>query len=183
MKGWLCWTPSWAAGEIHAVIGRSPMGTCAVTTPLGRYRQNYEPAFLALPAHPDEPTLHAAYELVRAAFADDVGLLDLIRTHRTVLAEVLLAGVDPPGLPAILDAAAGFLVESSAPFEMVRRSFLENTCNEKPRPDLLGRAGSGISGHEYDTLACHERSASCRPGRGLISSGCAQRSCATHSLS
>ena len=89
------------------------------------------PAFLAFLAHPDEPTLHAAYELGRAALADDVSLLDLVRTHHTVLAEVLLAGVDPPGLPAILDAAAGFLVESLAPFEMVRRSFLEHTSNEK----------------------------------------------------
>ena len=102
-----------------------------MTTPLGRYRQNYRPPFLAFLAHPDEPTLHPAYELGRAALADDVSLLVLVRTHHTVLAEVLLAGVDPPGLPAILDAAAGFLVESLAPFEMVRRSFLEHACNEK----------------------------------------------------
>jgi hypothetical protein len=102
-----------------------------VTTPLGRYRKNYQPPFLAFLAHPNEATLHAAYELGRAALADDLSLLDLVRTHHTVLAEVLLAGVDPPGLPAILDAAAGFLVESLAPFEMVRRSFLEHTSHEK----------------------------------------------------
>lgn len=102
-----------------------------MTTQLGRHRRNYTPAFLAFLAHPDEATLHAAYELGRAALADDVTLLDLVRTHHTVLAEVLLGGVEPADLPATLDAAAGFLVEALAPFEMVRRSFLENTSKER----------------------------------------------------
>jgi len=98
-----------------------------VTTPLSRHSRNYTPAFLAFLAHPDEATLHAAYELGRAALADDVSLLDLIRTHHAVLADVLLAGIDPQDLPTVLNAAAGFLVEAMAPFEMARRSFLERT--------------------------------------------------------
>lgn len=104
-----------------------------MTTQLSRHSQNYRPAFLAFLAHSDEATLHAAYELGRAALADNVSLLDLIRTHHAVLAEVLLTGNDPHDLPAILDAAAGFLVEAMAPFEMARRSFLErNSTPDQP---------------------------------------------------
>ena len=47
-------------------------------TPLSRHTQNYRPAFLAFLAHSDEATLHAAYELGRAALADNVSLLDFI---------------------------------------------------------------------------------------------------------
>lgn len=98
-----------------------------MTTPLRRLGQNYRPAFLAYLTHRDEASLHAAYELGRAALADDVNLLDLIRIHHTVLGEVLLPGLDARELPAVLDLAAGFLIESLAPFEIARRSFLEKT--------------------------------------------------------
>ena len=118
-----------------------------MTTPLGRYRQNYRPPFLAFLAHPDEPTLHPAYELGRAALADDVSLLVLVRTHHTVLAEVLLAGVDPPGLPAILDAAAGFPGRVVGAFEMGRRSFLETPATQEFRRTWSVEQGSRISGH------------------------------------
>ena len=115
------------------------MATTAVTTPLRRLRKNYTPAFLAYAARRDEVTLHAAYELGRAALADDVSLLDLVRTHSTVLRDVLVGGTDPRDLPDILDASAGFLVEALAPFEMARRSFLEKTGTEPPAPDGSAR--------------------------------------------
>lgn len=94
---------------------------------LRRLHQNYTPAFLGHLARRDEATLHAAYELGRAALADDVSLLDLVRIHSAVLRTVLVSEPDPQDIPAILDASAAFLVESLAPFEMARRSFLEQT--------------------------------------------------------
>jgi len=110
-----------------------------VSTPHDRLSQDYRPAFLAFLGHPDEEALHAGYELGRAALADNVTLLDLIRIHHTVFGEILRTTTDPDDVPAIVNAAADFLVEALAPFEIARRAFLEplrrsdNTAD--PTPD------------------------------------------------
>lgn len=99
-----------------------------MTTPPDRLTQNYRPAFLAFLNHPDEEALHSAYELGRAALADNITLLGLIRTHHRVFGDVLRTTTDPDDLPAIVNAAADFLVEALAPFEIARRAFLETAA-------------------------------------------------------
>jgi hypothetical protein len=94
-------------------------------TPEDRLSQNYAPAFLTFLNHPDEQALHRAYELGRAALADNITLLDLIRTHHSVFGQILRATTDADDLPAVVNAAADFLVEALAPFEIARRGFLE----------------------------------------------------------
>ena len=98
-----------------------------MTNPQDRLTQNYTPAFLTFLGHPDEEALHSAYELGRAALADNITLLDLIRIHHTVLGDILRTTTNPDELPTIVNAAADFLVEALAPFEIARRSFLETT--------------------------------------------------------
>ena len=96
-------------------------------TPEDRLSQNYAPAFLKFLNHPDEQALHRAYELGRAALADNITLLDLIRTHHSVFGQILRATTDADDLPAVVNAAADFLVEALAPFEIARRGFLETS--------------------------------------------------------
>jgi Phosphoserine phosphatase RsbU, N-terminal domain len=99
-----------------------------VSTPLDRLTQNYTPALLTFLNHPNEEALHSAYELGRAALADKITLLDLIRTHHTVFGDILRTTTNPDDLPAIVNAAAAdFLVEVLAPFEIARRGFRETT--------------------------------------------------------
>ena len=106
-----------------------------MTTPQDRLTQNYTPAFLTFLNHPDEEALHSAYELGRAALADDITLLDLIRTHHNVFGDILRTSSNSEDLPDIVNAAADFLVEALAPFEIARRGFLETTAPS----DIPGR--------------------------------------------
>ncbi len=96
-----------------------------MNAPLERLARNYTPAFLAFLRHRDEENRHKAYELGRDALADGISLLDLIRTHHTVFGQVLATPSDPTELADLVDAAASFLVEALAPYEMARRGFLE----------------------------------------------------------
>ncbi len=106
-----------------------------MTDPQLRLSNNYTPAFLVYLNHPDEETLHTAYELGRAALADGISLLELVRIHHTVIGEILQATPDPQGIQTIVEAAAGFLVEALAPYEMARRGFLERA---NPAPPSRG---------------------------------------------
>ena len=103
-----------------------------MSTPQDRLTQNYTPAFLTFLSHPDEEALHLAYALGRAALADNITLLDLVRTHHQVFGEILRTTTNPDDLPAIVNAAADFLVEALAPFEIARRGFLETTAPPTP---------------------------------------------------
>lgn len=100
-------------------------------TPLSRLTQNYTPAFLAFLNNPDEQRLHRAYELGRTALADGVTLLDLIRTHHAVFGEVVIT-LDPGTQAPTVDAAASFLIEALAPYEMARRGYLERAQGDRP---------------------------------------------------
>ena len=102
-----------------------------MSTPLDRLTQNYTPAFLTFLNHPDEQALLKAYQLGRAALADNITLLDLIRTHHHVVGAILRATTNPDDLPAIVNAAADFLIEALAPYEIARRAYLETAT---PRP-------------------------------------------------
>ena len=103
-----------------------------MSTPLDRLTQNYTPAFLTFLNHPDEESLHVAYALGRAALGDNITLLDLVRTHHQVFGEILRTTNNPEDLPTIVNAAADFLVEALAPFEIARRGFLETTASPTP---------------------------------------------------
>ncbi len=101
-------------------------------TAVDRLSLDYRPAFLAYLAHPDEHHLSAAYDLGRRALAGDITLLDLVRIHHTVIGGVLHT-TEPGDIPAAVNAAAAFLVEALAPFEIARRGFLEAT-GTRPAP-------------------------------------------------
>ena len=88
-------------------------------TPLSR---DYRAAFLRYLPRRDEAALHTGYELGRAAVADGVSLLELVRIHHEVLLEVLQDS-RPEDLADVATAASEFLVEVLAVHEMAQRRF------------------------------------------------------------
>lgn len=84
----------------------------------------YAYAFHAYLDDETETSLRAAYELGRQAVAHELGLLDLAHAHHeALLAELADA---PEGDPRrITRAAADFLLEAIAAFEMIRLGFAE----------------------------------------------------------
>lgn len=105
-------------------------------TALDRLAKDYTPAFLAFLSNQNEERLHTAYELGRRALADGISLLDLIRTHHAVFGDVLITATRAQDVADTVAAAAAFLVEALAPFEMARRGYLENATqsNRDGRP-------------------------------------------------
>jgi len=89
--------------------------------------QNYTAAFVGYLSQRGEATLRAAYELGRAALADGISLLDLVRCHHAVFGRLLSATSSVQDQQDILSAAAEFLVEVLASYEMARRGFLETS--------------------------------------------------------
>jgi hypothetical protein len=85
-----------------------------------RLRQNYAAAFSRYLFHRDEAALTAAYELGRGGLERGVSLLDVVQIHHQVVVE-LLSGIESP--EELADAAATFLVEVLASFEMTQRAF------------------------------------------------------------
>lgn len=95
-----------------------------MTGGVARLRQSYGVGFLRYLSRRDELTLHTAYELGRSGLATGVSLLDLVQIHHAVLVDAL----NDPGageLRDITDAAAAFLAEVLAPFEMTRGAVLD----------------------------------------------------------
>jgi len=108
-----------------------------VTRPLDRLRRDYLATFVAHLSRSDEDSLHRAYELGRHALAGDISLLDLVRTHHSVLGEILHASDGVDTQRDLLDHAAAFLVEALAPFEIARRGFMETSTphHDRTQPD------------------------------------------------
>jgi hypothetical protein len=98
------------------------MNVSVAQDPVARLQRNYTPALLAHLTYQNEVTLRAAYELGRGAIADGVSMLDLVHVHHAVFLEVATTVRQVGELPEILQAAAAFLVESLAPFEMTRHT-------------------------------------------------------------
>jgi Phosphoserine phosphatase RsbU, N-terminal domain len=94
-----------------------------VSDPLPRLRRNYAAAFARYLIHRDEAALSAAYELGRHSLETGVSLLDVVQIHHEVVVEAL-TGLEGPH--ELTDAAATFLVEVLASFEMARRAFRDN---------------------------------------------------------
>ena len=91
--------------------------------PLLRLRRNYAAAFARHLIHRDEAALSAAYELGRHSLETGVSLLDVVQIHHKVVIEALTG---PEGPQELADAAATFLVEVLASFEMARRAFQDS---------------------------------------------------------
>jgi Phosphoserine phosphatase RsbU, N-terminal domain len=91
-----------------------------VSDPLARLQRDYTPAFLAHLTRHSEAGLKSAYELGRTAIADGIGMLDLVQVHHAVFLDVAQTVRDVDEIPEMIDAAAAFLVEALAPFEMTR---------------------------------------------------------------
>jgi hypothetical protein len=87
-----------------------------------RLRQNYTAAFARFLYRRDEAALAAAYELGRRALGSGVSLLDIVQIHHGVVIDAL-PGIEGP--QELADAAATFLVEVLASFDMAQRAFME----------------------------------------------------------
>jgi hypothetical protein len=84
------------------------------------FRRHYETAFTTFVAERTERSLRAAYELGRDAVKAELSVLEIAGAHHESLARALANAV-PAEVAAICGAAAEFLVESLAAFEMVQR--------------------------------------------------------------
>jgi hypothetical protein len=87
-----------------------------------RLRQNYAATFARFLFHRDEAALSAAYELGRRALESGVSLLDIVQTHHAVVIDAL-PGLEGP--QELAEAAATFLVEVLASFDMAQRALTE----------------------------------------------------------
>ena len=93
-----------------------------MTTPLARLRQDYAAAFLRYLFHRDEAARAAAYELGRLGLSSGISLLDVVQIHHAVVID------ERPGLEGpqeLAEAAATFLVEVLASFDMAQRALTE----------------------------------------------------------
>lgn len=90
-----------------------------------RLRQNYAAAFARFLFHRDEAALSAAYELGRRSLESGISLLDIVQTHHAVVIDAL-PGIEGP--QELAEAAATFLVEVLASFDMAQRAL-------RARPD------------------------------------------------
>jgi len=88
----------------------------------GDLAQRYAAALREYLASPDETALHQAYELGRAALAENLGLVDLVLLHHSALAGLVHERSDGDE-PALMASAAAFLTESLSPFEMMLRGY------------------------------------------------------------
>jgi hypothetical protein len=98
---------------------------------VARLRQNYGVGFLRYLSRRDELALLSAYELGRAGLTSGVSLLDVVQIHHAVLVETL-RDTSSSELPDIAEAAATFLAEVLASFDLARRALLERAAAEHP---------------------------------------------------
>lgn len=89
---------------------------------LERLRRNYRAAFLRYLPNRDEAALHAGYQIGRSAVTDGLSILDLAQVHHDILREVLRTS-SPDEIDGVTAAAADFLVEVLATYEMTRRGY------------------------------------------------------------
>ena len=85
--------------------------------------RNYRTAFLRYLPRREEVALSRGYEVGRAAVVDGTSLLDLVQVHHEILLEVL-RDTSPDELGSITGAAAEFLGEVLATYDMTQRGLL-----------------------------------------------------------
>jgi hypothetical protein len=93
-----------------------------MTDDLARLHKNYAAAFAGYLLRRDETALATGYELGRRGLENGVSLLDIVQIHHKVVIE-LVSGIEGP--QELADAAATFLVEVLASFEMTQRALRE----------------------------------------------------------
>jgi hypothetical protein len=117
--------------------------------------RDYRTALLRHLGFGGESTLLAGYELGRGALAAERSLLEVVRVHHLVLAEVL-AEEPAERVPAVAAAASDFLLEVLASYDMARRDLPHEPRpgapqqsqprpqpRPRPRPGGRGPAGRG----------------------------------------
>jgi hypothetical protein len=87
------------------------------------FRAAYRTALLGYVADGTETDLRTAYELGREAVVRELSVLDLTLAHHDALLEAL--SEENADVEHVVRAAAAFVLESLAAFEMVRRGFNE----------------------------------------------------------
>ena len=92
---------------------------------LTRLRRDHAPLLLKCLTQEDEAGLRAAYELGREAMQASVGLLDVVRIHHETCLAVLATVRDVEEARQVSEAAARFLLELIAAFDMTQRGFME----------------------------------------------------------
>lgn len=93
--------------------------------PVDTLRKDYRTALLRfLPQH-DEAALVTGYSLGRRALDGEVSVLDIVRVHHQVLAE-LLASEPPDARHSLIEAAADFMTEVLAATHMTQRSITDH---------------------------------------------------------
>jgi hypothetical protein len=96
-----------------------------VSDALTRLRLDYRSSFVGYLSRRGETQLNSAYEIGRTAILAGVGLLDLVQVHNAVTLDLLHSAPEGDERLDVADAAAAFLVEVLAAFEMTQRGFLE----------------------------------------------------------
>jgi hypothetical protein len=89
-------------------------------------RRDYRAAFLRYLPRREEAALHSGYLLGRSALEDGLSMLEIARIHHAVLLEVL-DDSRREDLRDIASAAAEFLVEVLATYDMTHRSLPPRT--------------------------------------------------------
>jgi Phosphoserine phosphatase RsbU, N-terminal domain len=92
--------------------------------------RDYRIGFLRYLPRRSETALTAGYELGRRAATGGAGLLDLVRVHHKILAEVL-ARHPPPDTSDVMAAGCEFLSEVLSTFDMAHR-VLHDTPRSAP---------------------------------------------------
>jgi hypothetical protein len=105
-----------------------------VSDTLSRLRLDYRSAFLGYLSRRDETQLRSGYEIGRSAILAGVSLLDLVQIHNAVTLDLLRGSPDGRDRVDLAEAAAAFLVEVLASFEMAQRGFLERARESRVQP-------------------------------------------------
>jgi hypothetical protein len=92
-------------------------------TDLGDLRRDYRVALLRYLPRADEAASMAGYDIGRGAVTAGVGLLELVRIHQEIVAEVL-EDTRPEQRIDVWRSTADFLLEVLGPFDMTQRGLL-----------------------------------------------------------
>lgn len=95
-----------------------------MTDRLDDFRERYRAAFASYLEDAGEPALREAYELGRAAVAEELNVLDLAAVHHDALREATRS-VSTGDTDRLMRKAEEFFLESLSSFEMVRRVLRE----------------------------------------------------------
>ncbi len=100
--------------------------------PLDRLRRDYSAAFVRHLSRRDEKALEMAYELGRRSLADGVRMLELVVVHHEAFLAAVATTSARDDVEDAAHAAAAFLLEALAPYEMAQRGFREAQRRRRP---------------------------------------------------